>query len=68
MTYDDTHHDRMLMRALYRPTDGEIPLSVREIAEKFETTTFRVYSVVNMRPAKLEVLRQRETGNGSSSG
>jgi DNA invertase Pin-like site-specific DNA recombinase len=47
------HEDRLLIRELYRPTDGAKPLPAREIAEKWGVGLHVVYRIVNMSEARL---------------
>jgi hypothetical protein len=43
-----THADRVLIRELFSPSDGSIPLTAREIGEKFELSMRQVYRIVHM--------------------
>jgi hypothetical protein len=50
----------LLIRELWTPTDDAVPLSAREIAEKFDVSMGRVYGVVHMPAEKLETLRSKD--------
>jgi hypothetical protein len=55
-----THEDRLLMRELWRPTDGAHPLSAREIAEKWGIALRSVYRIVHLSEERLMALKSRD--------
>ena len=62
-----SYADMLLIRELYAPTDGSIPLTAGEIAQKFEIPRTRVYTIVQMSDWRLELHRlEGERTNGRS--